>query len=165
MSPERDVDPARVVELSDRADIAALVHMYAQSADRGDVGKLASLFTDDGVLVVGPEPGPDAVRKVASVLTGRDEIERSLEKVSGYRMTSHEITSHTSDPDGDTARARTACVAHHFSGSGPDARDKALYIVYVDDLSRIAGGWRFSRRELRIRAAIEQPVQIEITRH
>lgn len=148
------VDPTRLEALEDRIAIAELLHAYAQAVDRRDATGAAALFTLDGELVVWSEPAAES----PPILKGRDQIARALAGLDRYRATFHEISSHTIELEHDTATGRTACVAHHVSGSDSEERDRVWYLNYTDTFEREPGGWRIARRELRVEIVEEYPL-------
>ncbi len=147
------MDLSRLTALEDRAAIADLVNAYAQAVDRRDATSAAALFVNDGELVVWSEPGA-----APSTLRGRDQIARALAGLDRYRATFHEISSHTVTLGQDTAEGRTACVAHHVSGTEGEERDRVWYLHYTDTFRRELEGWRIARRELRIEIVEESPL-------
>jgi ketosteroid isomerase-like protein len=148
------MDPSRLTALEDRAAISHLVNAYAQAVDRRDAAGAAVLFAQDGELAVWSEPGAGA----PSTVTGREQIAQALTRLDQYSATFHEISSHTVTLDQDVATGRTACVAHHVSGSGPDQRDRVWYLHYDDTFKREPDGWRIARRELRVDIVSESPL-------
>jgi ketosteroid isomerase-like protein len=135
--------------------IRMLIESYADAADRADGAAAAELFTPDGELELWFDPSasePTGRRR------GRAEIEAAIATLTRYHATHHTISSSVAEVSGERAQCRTRCVAHHVEGD-PPVRDRVLYIDYIDSLVRSAGGWRFSRRELRVRWTAIQPVE------
>jgi ketosteroid isomerase-like protein len=155
---ERSVDPSRLAALEDRVAISELVHAYAQAVDRRDADGAAALFAHDGELAVWSGPNAGA----PSTMKGRDQIVGALSRLDQYRATFHEISSHTLTLDHDVASGRTACVAHHVSGSEDDERDRVWYLHYTDTFKREADGWRIARRELRVDIESESPLRFPL---
>jgi ketosteroid isomerase-like protein len=149
------MDSSRLTDLEDRVAISDLVNAYAQAVDRRDAGGAAALFAHDGELAVWSEPDAGA----PSTVTGREQIAQALKRLDQYSATFHEISSHTVTLDRDVATGRTACVAHHVSGSAPDQRDRVWYLHYNDTFKREPDGWRIARRELRIDIVSESPLK------
>jgi len=95
------------------------------------------LFTDDAVLV-GPR----------FELVGRAAVVKGLASVERYRATFHAVLNQLFEVEGDEARGETYCLANHLL-----ERDGRLWkldwgIRYQDRCRRMAGAWRFARREL-----------------
>lgn len=149
------MDSSRLTDLEDRVAISELVNAYAQAVDRRDAGGAAALFAHDGELAVWSEPDAAA----PSTMMGREQIAQALTRLDQYSATFHEISSHTVTLDRDVATGRTACVAHHVSGSGPGQRDRVWYLHYNDTLKREPDGWRIARRELRVDIVSESPLR------
>ncbi len=132
----------------DQATLHALSCEYAAAADRGDVERLLSAFTDDGALTV---PGPPE-----RTLRGPDELSAVPRLLARYDRTFHLVGQGTYRLTGDrTAAGEVYCVAHHLgrgSGDAPEeATDKVMYICYLDEYRRGASGWRISHRTLDVR--------------
>ncbi len=148
------VDHSRLAALEDRAAIADLVHTYAQAVDRRDADGAAALFAQDGELLVSSEPSAQE----PTVRRGREQIAGALAGLDRYRATFHAISSHTVALSNDEATGRTACVAHHVSGSRDQERDRVLYLNYTDTFRREGRDWRIARRELRVEIVEEHAI-------
>jgi ketosteroid isomerase-like protein len=121
--------------IADRVEIEALRGEYSDAVMMGDRARLASLFTDDGVLRM-----PD----VPVELTGREEIRAWGEKAQGafdfFVQTTHPGTIQL---DGDTASGRA-----HLQEL-IRLRDGGSYVnfaIYHDRYQRTADGWKFAER-------------------
>jgi ketosteroid isomerase-like protein len=147
--------------LEDRLAIADLVNAYAQAVDRRDTVRAAALFAEDGELIV---EGALGTSSSGGTLNGRAQIERALKRLDRYRMTFHEIATHSVSFDVghcDIASAQTGAVAHHISGPPGAERDRVWYINYLDELVRLPEGWRFARRCLHVELELESPLRAE----
>ena len=144
------------IDAEDRIAIADLVNTYAQRVDRKDVDGIAVLFTEDGEMVVYPEPGSSEPR----LIKGREAVREGLSDLHRYNVTFHAIANHTATIDGDSAVAETGCVAHHITGAEGEERDRVWYLRYTDSLRRVDGRWRFARRELRVEIVTRGPLVV-----
>ena len=133
---------------------ADLVTAYARAVDGRDWTALADLFTEEAVLVT-----PDPPRSLDPVLEarGRTAILAAVSKVSTFDRTEHVVTSTTWDVDGDVASGTTTGEAHHVV-LGADPHAWVWQVEYADEAVQVAGGWRFARRALTVRAIEKRPV-------
>ena len=134
-----------------------LIESYANFCDAGEPDRTAALFTEDAELVVILNPGADPT----SVRRGRSEIASAMAALSRYWSTMHVIANVNQEIDGDTARGRIGCVAHHIEGPEGERRDRVLNIRYTDEYVRTEGTWRFKHREVRVLAVEKRPLTIE----
>jgi ketosteroid isomerase-like protein len=155
-------DPARV-GWEDEASLRSLSTAYAAAADARDGEGLASLFADDGALVV-----PNFPSDLRPVVTrqGHDALVQVAEMLRRYDRTFHLVTNHRFAVVGDTASGEVQCVAHHVSltgaptGAGPAGTDTVWFIRYRDRYRRSGADWRFARRELHLQWVEEHPVAL-----
>ena len=134
--------PMDVVEIAAREALRELVAAYAHLADGGRLDDVAALFAEDGVLRIDDRPA----------LEGRAAIRAFL--------------------GGTQASVRAAAVArplvrHHVSNlrltlDGPERASGAAYFLvltdrgldhwgrYRDRYLRLAEGWRFAERRVRV---------------
>jgi len=165
--PDGDVrpDPAPLAREDEEA-LRWLSTAYAGAADDRDGEGLASLFTDDGALVV--PKFPSDLRPVVT-RRGHDALVQVAEMLRRYDRTFHLVTNHRFRVDGDTASGEVQCVAHHVSAAGgpetldpvhpgPAGTDTVWFIRYRDRYRRTGAGWRFERRELDLQWVEEHPV-------
>src|SRR5262245_57009229 len=135
--PGSDALLERVQRLEDLTAIHQLFVDYGRYLDAGDIDAYASLFADDGEILLGPlgrAKGRAAIRELMSkALAGR--------KGSSY----HIVSSPQVALDGDhaTATVMWSVVARTAEGSA------ALTMVghHADELRREPQGWRFVRRK------------------
>jgi len=136
--PEATADELgrRVQRLEDLMAIHQLFVDYGRYLDAGDVGAYASLFAEDGEVLLGP--------------LGRAKGRAAIEKLMGNALRQqgssyHIISSPQVSLDGDhaTASVMWSVIARTAEG-GP-----ALTMVgrHVDVLRREPDGWRFVRRK------------------
>jgi uncharacterized protein (TIGR02246 family) len=128
-------------------EIRQLIERYANGADRADGEAVASLFAEDGELVIWLDPQnaqPTSTRK------GHADIAEAIGRLDEYRATQHVISNSAVDIGGDRATGDTRCTAHHVRDQDHGPQDHILFIRYVDEFVRIEGRWRIARRELRV---------------
>jgi ketosteroid isomerase-like protein len=126
--------------IADRVEVEALRGEFTDAAMMRDYGRLAALFTADGVLRI-----PDAGIELA----GREEIrawgERVPTVVELFVQTTHPGTIQL---DGDTASGRAYMSELIRLRDGSSHLD---YAVYHDGYRRTPDGWRFTERSYEIR--------------
>jgi ketosteroid isomerase-like protein len=121
--------------IADRVEIEALRGEFSDAVMMNDHGRLASLFTPDGVVRI-PEGNIEA--------GGRKEIralgERRQAIADYFVQTTHPGTIQL---DGDTAtgRAYLSELIHLRDGSS-----QLNYFVYHDRYQRTGDGWKFTER-------------------
>ncbi|HEY5096532.1 MAG TPA: nuclear transport factor 2 family protein [Acidimicrobiales bacterium] len=152
----------------DEASLRSLSTAYAAAADARDGEGLASLFVDDGALVVPSLPSD--LRPVVA-RRGHDALVQVAEMLRRFDRTFHLVTNHRFAVEGDAASGEVQCVAHHVSltgdrpggdsaSAGPAGTDTVWFIRYRDRYRRSAAGWRFERRELHLQWVEEHPVAL-----
>jgi hypothetical protein len=148
--------------VGDRWEIRSLIDRYASAADRRDGAAAAAVFSDDGELEMWLTPGDET----SSVRRGNAEIAAAVDRIARFDATQHVIASSVIAVTGDEARADTRCNAHHVTRptTGPGAgaavaSDLVLYLRYLDSFARGEGGWRITRRELRVQWSATYPVE------
>ena len=153
---------------ADEASLRSLSTAYAAAADARDGEWLASLFAEDGALVV--PKFPTDLRPVVT-RRGHDALVQVAEMLRRYDRTFHLVTNHRFAVAGDTASGEVQCVAHHVSltgdrsgggpaSEGPAGTDTVWFIRYRDRYRRSGSGWRFERRELDLQWVEEHPVTL-----
>jgi hypothetical protein len=126
--------------IADRVEVEALRGEFTDAAMMRDYGRLATLFTADGVLRI-----PDASIELA----GREEIrawgERVPMVVELFVQTTHPGTIRL---DGDAASGRAyMCELIRLR----DGSSHLNYAIYHDRYRRTPDGWRFTERVYEIR--------------
>lgn len=126
----------RLLRLEDRDAIHQLFIDYGRFLDAGDFDAYASLFAEDGEVVLGP----------MGRATGRDNIRDLMRKILDGRIGSayHIISSPAVTLDGDTATSEVMWTVirrdpqgnPHLSGMGR----------HVDRLVRVGGCWKIAQR-------------------
>jgi ketosteroid isomerase-like protein len=135
---EQDELIARLRWLTDRAEIEDLVFAFARSIDTKDWPRYASLFTEDGVLVM-PWTGEFAG------VTGRDHLAKFAEDgLDRFVRTQHIMTNPEITVDGDSAQSTHYLHSSHVRSEDPeDHWDVGGW--YHADYARTPEGWRFTR--------------------
>lgn len=120
---------------ADRDAIRDLLARYTYHGDRGRIEQLAACFAMDGTIEY---PGTLA-RGRAAIVAALTSGERN----PAITFVRHHITNPLIELDGEAATARSYFAVH--SDNGPDHSG-----TYDDRLVRIAEGWRFAHRRVRI---------------
>ena len=131
----------------DRNALRDLADAYGIGVDRRDADLLASLFTDDAVLVV-YNPRFDTPW---SKCRGIEQIRGIAKRIAKYFQTMHFVGNQRVTIDSAAAVGITYCFAHHITaGTTVDIRISIRPLVYHDRFERGNDGrWRFTRRENR----------------
>lgn len=140
----------------DHAALSDLSVRYAAAVDARDGDSFAELFEVDGELLV-PDY-PDDLRPVVA-RKGTAALSRVPAALRQYRLTFHQVTNHHFRVDGSDATGDVQCVAHHLSGTPPDAADTVWFIRYEDSYRRRDGSWRFRQRVLHLQWVEHHPVE------
>ena len=129
-------------EVADRMAIAEVLYRYATALDTRNWDLLRTVFTEDGVYVMGQRGTLTGVGSIAEKLT---------EVIGGLRATQHLIGNEVIEVDGDSARCTSYVRAQHYQ-TGHDTGGNTLDMggTYVDHLTRTPQGWRITRRVLEI---------------
>ncbi|GAA5130749.1 nuclear transport factor 2 family protein [Pseudonocardia adelaidensis] len=133
--------------IADRVEIEALRAEFTDAVMMRDRARLASLFTEDGVLRMPNIP----VEQI-----GREEIRAGGERLQAQ----HEFFVQTTHPgtvrlDGDTATGRAYIQE---IGRTRDGRQGLNFAVYHDRYRRTADGWRFAERVYEVRYEDSSPL-------
>ncbi len=120
----------------DRLAITRLLHRYCAMLDRMDLDLVPELFTDDCVVVYGPEERMQS--------RGAANLASSLRRLWRFARTSHHLSNVEIDFDGaDEAQGRSYVLAWHQQ---PDGASRTLYAQYHDRFVRTPAGWRIAER-------------------
>jgi ketosteroid isomerase-like protein len=126
--------------MADRVEIEALRGEFTDAVMMRDYGRVASLFTPDGVW---------RMPKIPVELAGREEIrawgQRVPEFVDYLVQTTHPGTIQL---DGDTASGRAyVCELIRLR----DGSSELNYAIYHDRYQRTPDGWKFTGRSYEVR--------------
>ncbi|GLK43337.1 MULTISPECIES: nuclear transport factor 2 family protein [Novosphingobium] len=129
---------ATITYLKDRQDILDCIIRECRARDRQDVEQIASCWWEDGV----DEHG-------AVVTFAPDYPERANAGHRwGFQATSHNITNHICDIDGDTANCESYVVGGLF---WKDSQKTSIaFGRYLDRLEKRGGEWRIMVRRCTI---------------
>jgi SnoaL-like protein len=128
-------------------DVVALRHLvdcYADALDRRDAEALRALFTDDGLIRMQSDDGP-----VEAEWAGQ-AVGDAIGAVAGYHRTFHHVGGCVFEEDGDGARGRVHCLAHHYERTGNGPVDLVMMIRYHDRYRRAGVVWRISERRVSV---------------
>ncbi|WP_330254681.1 nuclear transport factor 2 family protein [Nocardia sp. NBC_00565] len=133
--------------LADRIEIEALRGEFPDAVMMRDFDRLASLFTDDGVLRI-----PDAGIELAGRADFQTKMRRMQDAWDYFIQHTHPGAI---DIDGDTAsgRAHICELGRLKTGSS-----HLNYAIYHDRYRRTADGWKFAERVYEIRYLDNSPL-------
>lgn len=140
---------ATVGYLKDRQDVLDCIQRECRARDRQDAGQIAGCWWEDGV----DEHG--AVVTHAPDYPARANMGHAM----NFHMTSHNITNHLCELDGDRAYCESYVIgALHWlegnKGSGSEGEITTLaFGRYIDQLERRSGEWRIVTRRCTIEAS------------
>jgi ketosteroid isomerase-like protein len=121
--------------IADRFEIEALRGEFTDAVMMRDYDRLASLFTEDGVVRI-PHINAEAV--------GREELRAGVERLQGlwdyFVQTTHPGTIQL-ESDTAVGRAYISELMHSRDGSS-----QLNYSVYHDRYQRTPDGWKFAER-------------------
>lgn len=134
---------ATVQHLQDRQNILDCIQRESRARDRQDVGQINSCWWEDGV----DEHGP--------IITGAIEYAQRANAGhrAGFNMTSHNITNHLCEIDGDTAHCESYVIGGLFWKDGK--KTTLACGRYLDRLERRNGEWRLLVRRCTIEMTID----------
>jgi hypothetical protein len=119
-----------------------LAYRYAAGVDACDVALFVSVFTEDGRL---RSYHPGAEEPFAD-LAGHDQLAAVPNTMRGmYGATTHMMTNHLVEAEGEGATGQVLCTARHLEG------ESAINVIirYVDRYARAGGEWRIADRQIR----------------
>ena len=129
---------ARLEKLEDLEAIRRLKHKYCGHCDNEfQAGKIAALFTDDGVWEAG-EPWGNFVGREAIA-----EFFRGMPEAVSFSV--HALSNEEIDIDGDTATARWRTVIPVTLNSEDGGVSHWMFCDYTDEYKKVDGHWLFSR--------------------
>jgi ketosteroid isomerase-like protein len=145
--------------IADRVEIEALRAEFSDAAMMRDRARLASLFTQDGVL---------RMPNIPAEMVGPEEIRAKGEQLQSQWDFFVQVTNPgTVRLDGDTATGRAYI---HEIARTLDGREGLNYAIYHDRYRRTPDGWRFAERVYEVRyldtgpltGSAPQPTQEEL---
>ena len=129
---------AQVVKLQDRQDILDCIQGESRARDRQDVEAIAACWWEDGV----DEHGP--VTTKAPDYPARANMGHS----ANFNMTSHNITNHICDLQGDVAYCESYVMGGLYFLDGKSTT--IAFGRYIDQLEKRDGEWRILTRRCTI---------------
>ncbi len=128
--------------LLDERAVSVLLHRYARAIDAKDWELLKACFLPDAVALYG-----EAIGRVE----GADAIVGACRQALERLDSSHHLIGNLEiEIDGDSASARSNLHAQHTRAGTPGGDNFTIGGVYVDQISRTAGGWLIRQRELKM---------------
>jgi ketosteroid isomerase-like protein len=133
--------------IADRVEIEALRGEYTDAVMMHDYDRLASLFTEDGVVRM-PHINQEAVT--------REEIRDGVERLQGLL----ECFVQTTHPGHIRLEGGVAVGRTHISElvRFRDGRSQLNYAVYHDRYRRTEDGWKFAERVYEVRYLDDTPL-------
>ncbi len=133
--------------IADRFEIEALQGEYTDALMMRDYDRLASLFTEDGVV---------RIPYINAEARSRQEIRAGVERLQGtwdyFVQTTHPGTI---QQEGNTATGRAYISELMHSRDG---RSELNYAVYHDRYQRTEDGWKFAERVYDVRYLDHTPL-------
>ena len=125
-------------------ELNQLAYRYAAAVDACDEALFLSVFTPEARL---RSYHPDAAAPFAD-LTGHAQLATIPNTMRGmYRATTHMMTNHLVDVQGDAATGQVLCTARHLDPDGASTIN--VVIRYVDIYARRDGAWKITDRQIR----------------
>jgi 3-hydroxyacyl-CoA dehydrogenase len=136
LARSRAMDARGELRNADRIAITTLLHRYCAMLDAMELELVPELFTDDCVVVYGPDERMQS--------HGAAQLATSLRRLWRFARTSHHLSNVELELDGpDAAHGRSYVLAWHQEPAG-DSR--TLYAEYHDRFVRTPAGWRIAER-------------------
>lgn len=128
----------------DIVELNQLAYRYAAAVDACDEALFLSVFTPEARL---RSYHPEADMPFAD-LTGHAQVASIPNTMRGmYRATTHMMTNHLVDVQGDAATGQVLCTARHLDPDGASTIN--VVIRYVDSYARRDGAWKIADRQIR----------------
>jgi len=130
----------------DIVELNQLAYRYAAAVDRCDNQLFQSVFTPDGELRA---YHPDATKPFAE-LRGADQLIAIPDTMRGqHRHTTHMMTNHLVELNGDSASGEVLCTARHLSLDENHPSSLNVIIRYIDRYKKYLGEWKIADRQIR----------------
>lgn len=138
MAPELQEVLRTVRYLKDRQDILDCIQRESRARDRQDAEQIAGCWWEDGI----DEHGP--------MISGMPDYPENanLGHKTNFNMTSHNITNHLCEIDGDVAYCESYVVGGLYWLDGKTTT--IAFGRYIDQLERRDGEWRMRTRRCTI---------------
>lgn len=134
---------ATVRHLKDRQDILDCIQRESRARDRQDVDQINGCWW------------PDGVDEHGAVVTNAPDyaVRANMGHGMNFNLTSHNITNHLAEIDGDTAYCESYVIGGLF---WLDGKNTTIAIGrYIDQLERREGEWRILTRRCTIEATAD----------
>ena len=119
-----------------------LAYRYARAVDACDVALFQGVFTPDARL---HSYHPDAEQPFAD-LRGHQQLAAVPDTMRGmFGATTHMMTNHLVEVDGNHATGEVLCTARHLEG----ATSINVIIRYIDRYAKAGSEWRIADRAIR----------------
>jgi SnoaL-like domain len=141
----------KLQDLQDFQCITALPQRYCDAVIRKDIGALAELYTDDGEFVV-----PAAAFRVGQAQQANAEADRRYagrqallnmydQSLAGELSPLPSVSNIVFEIQGDVAVGRCLSTIRYANDAA------ACFLAFYDDTyARTSGGWKFSKRVVRL---------------
>lgn len=139
--------PDPLSELADRLALRELVDIYAHAIDHRLPDLFATLFHEDGQLVL---PHPAGAGRPPVVLDGRQGWQDAFAAVKPFTVTSHFVGNHLVRLDGHRATGTTYCLVHEIYDTADAPRMQLRMAHYTDIYVRHDDRWLFRTRTVRM---------------
>ena len=131
--------------MDDVTALNQLAYRYAAAVDACDTSLFQSVFHAEARLH-GYYPDSDGP---FVDLRGHEQLAAVPNAMRGvYKHTTHMMTNHMVEIDGDTAKGQVLCTARHLT-KAPDPGSINIIIRYVDRYARQITGWVITERQIR----------------
>lgn len=130
----------------DTVELNQLAYRYAAAVDRCDIPLFQSVFLPDGRLRA---YHPNAENPFAD-LCGSDQLAAIPNAMrDAHRHTTHMMTNHLVDVNGDQGTGEVLCTARHLSLDKENPVSLNVIIRYIDQYQRHRGDWKIADRQIR----------------
>jgi uncharacterized protein (TIGR02246 family) len=128
------------LSLEDRVAIGDLYSRFAFAIDSSDADAWLSSFTEDATFI-GRDTwvGHDGIKQMIAATIATVET-RPMQRAQ------HHFYNLVVDGDGTTAKA--SCYLT-WTGDNSGTISSPMLAVYVDELAKVDGAWKFARKEIR----------------
>ena len=126
---------------AEHLEFRQLAEIYAHAVDRRQP-ELFELIATDDISIIGPSfqaHGLKEVQGIPAMLSAR------------YLATRHAVHNILVTIEGDTAQGSLICTADHLWRNADGGFEQVRwYLRYEDEFARLAEGWRFRTRRVRV---------------
>ena len=137
------------IDAADESAILSLANRYTDAVNNRDWDAYRACWTDDAVWDLGA-PVNQKKEGIEDIMT---EVQRAVSAMDLFVQMNHAVT--VLSVNGDTARARA--TLNEIGHVKPENREllngaEGVFIlaIYTDDLRRVDGRWRYTRRTYQV---------------